>query len=105
MCDEVAAIRSGDLTSTRLARQCLRNVARLDERYNAFVHLDEERVMEEAATLDAERAEGRLRGPLHGVPIAIKDNVDTAGFDTTAGSRVLKGNRPEEDAPLVARLR
>ena len=55
--------------------------------------------------MDAEAGEGRFRGPLHGIPIAIKDNVDTVGFDTTAGSRVLEGNRPEEDAPLVARLR
>ena len=103
--EEAASIRSGELTATELVQGHQRNIARLNERYNVFVHLDGERTLEEASTLDAEAKEGRFRGPLHGIPVAIKDNIDTVGFDTTAGSRVLKGNRPEADAPLVSRLR
>lgn len=103
--NRAAAIRSGELTATDLVEQCQLNIARLNDSYNAFVHLDDERALKEAATLDAEVQEGRLRGPLHGIPFAIKDNVDTVGFDTTAGSRVLVGNRPEVDAPLITRLR
>jgi amidase len=60
----------------------------------------------EAARLDTERADGRVRGPLHGVPVLVKDNIDTAGLPTTAGSLALAGQPPPpQDAPLVRRLR
>jgi amidase len=60
----------------------------------------------EAAALDAEAAAGRRRGPLHGVPVLVKDNIDTAGpMGTTAGSLALAGDSPAADAPLVRRLR
>ena len=59
-----------------------------------------------AAGLDAERADGHDRGPLHGVPLLVKDNIDTAGLATTAGSLALADvPPPEQDAPLVRRLR
>ena len=62
--------------------------------------------MEQARVLDAERAAGRLRGPLHGIPILIKDNIDVAGpLPTTAGSLALADNITGRDAPLIARLR
>ncbi len=59
----------------------------------------------EAGALDAERRAGHLRGPLHGLPVLIKDNIDTAGLATTAGSCALAGWAPAADAPLVAALR
>lgn len=103
--DQLAAIRSGELKSTALVEEYRRNIDCYDDFYNAFVHLEDERALQEAAVLDAEFELGRLRGPLHGIPLAVKDNVDTLGVGTTAGSRVLEGSRPDEDAPLVARLR
>lgn len=60
---------------------------------------------DDAARLEAERRDGRVRGPLHGVPVVVKDNIDVAGIPTTAGSLALAGNVPTADAPLVRRLR
>src|SRR6185436_8368230 len=59
---------------------------------------------DEADRLDNERAHGTVRGPLHGIPIILKDNIDVAGMPNTAGSLALKNNVPEHDAPLVRRL-
>src|SRR5207245_2707813 len=59
-----------------------------------------------AAALDAERASGRVRGPLHGIPVLVKDNIDTADrMTTSAGSLALEGSRPSRDAFVVQRLR
>ena len=64
-----------------------------------------DRVRAEAAERDAERRRGRVLGPLHGVPVAVKDLVDVAGVVTGAGSVKLAGNRADRDAEVVARLR
>ncbi|RIJ43325.1 amidase, partial [Clavibacter michiganensis subsp. insidiosus] len=64
-----------------------------------------ERALETAAELDAERADGTVRGPLHGVPVVVKDNLATADMPTTAGSAVLRDYRTADDATVVARLR
>ncbi|MFZ0323599.1 MAG: amidase [Actinomycetes bacterium] len=61
--------------------------------------------MAEAIARDGERRDGRVRGPLHGVPVLVKDNIDTADLDTTAGSLALVGHRPLHDAPIVTRLK
>ncbi|MCH1933204.1 amidase family protein, partial [Shewanella sp. A25] len=63
------------------------------------------RAMTVARELDAELREGKTRGPLHGIPVLLKGNIDVAGLDNTAGSRALEGNVPNQDAFLVARLR
>src|SRR5262249_45720534 len=72
---------------------------------NSFITLDQNRVLADAARLEAEAMRGELRGPLHGVPIAIKDNIWTKGERTTAGSKVFASFVPERDATVVARLR
>jgi aspartyl-tRNA(Asn)/glutamyl-tRNA(Gln) amidotransferase subunit A len=72
---------------------------------NAFISLDRERVLADAARLEAEARRGELRGPLHGVPIAVKDNISTRRERTTAGSKVYDMLLPDQDATVVARLR
>jgi aspartyl-tRNA(Asn)/glutamyl-tRNA(Gln) amidotransferase subunit A len=92
-------------SSAEQVEQALGRIQALDGRLGAFVTVLAEQARAEAAARDAERAAGRVRGPLHGVPVAVKDLIDVAGVVTTAGSPKLAGNRAERDAPLVARLR
>lgn len=74
-------------------------------RLNAFITVDAERARSDAAHAETEILNGRYRGPLHGVPVALKDNIWTAGQRTTAGSKILAGFIPVEDATVVRRLR
>lgn len=102
--DRMAA---GETTSAALVEAALARIAAVDDagpELNAVIALNP-RALEEARALDAERAQGRLRGPLHGAPILVKDNIDTLGMATTAGSLALAGNLPARDAPLIARLK
>jgi amidase len=72
---------------------------------NAVVTLDADRALAEAAAVDAETARGVSRGPLHGVPVTVKDAIATAGLRTTGGAPELADHVPSRDAPAVARLR
>jgi aspartyl-tRNA(Asn)/glutamyl-tRNA(Gln) amidotransferase subunit A len=83
----------------------LRRCERLEPTLNAFITLDPERILAEARRAEQELRGGRARGPLHGVPIAVKDLCWTRGERTTAGSKVLAGFVPDEDASVVTRLR
>ncbi|HYT26898.1 MAG TPA: amidase, partial [Actinomycetota bacterium] len=100
-----ALVRDGAATSTALVGQALERIGALDGRLGAFVAVLADRALDEATALDAERAGGRLRGPLHGVPVAVKDLVDVAGAVTAAGSPKLAANLAAADAEVVARLR
>ena len=97
-------IRRGDLSPLDLVEAYVARIRRLDPQLNAFVTVTEERAVERARALEAELAGGRWRGPLHGIPIALKDNIDTAGVRTTAGSAVFADRVPDEDAEVVTRL-
>jgi amidase len=103
-----ADMTSGAVTSERLVRSYLERIAALDDsgpRLNAVLSLNPD-AMVAARSLDAERRSGRVRGPLHGVPILLKDNIESADpMPTTAGSLALSANVTRRDAPLVARLR
>jgi aspartyl-tRNA(Asn)/glutamyl-tRNA(Gln) amidotransferase subunit A len=92
-------------SSAVLVEEALGRIKALDGRLGAFVTLLAEQARAEAAERDAERTAGRVRGPLHGVPVAVKDLVDVAGVVTAAGSPKLTANRAERDAPVVERLR
>ena len=83
---------------------CLDRIETVDPLTNAVCTLNTQ-ALHEAATLDTETAAGRSRGPLHGQPILVKDNIDTSNLLTTAGSLALAAEAPSADAPLVARLR
>ena len=98
-------IRSGDLSPSELVSAYFGRIRSLDSRVNAFVTLTEERAIAQARELDQELANGEWRGPLHGIPIALKDNIDTAGVLTTAASAVFADRIPDSDAEVVTRLK
>jgi aspartyl-tRNA(Asn)/glutamyl-tRNA(Gln) amidotransferase subunit A len=93
------------LSPVELCQTLLRRCERLEPTLNAFITLDPERILAEARRAEQELRAGRARGPLHGVPIAVKDLCWTRGERTTGGSTVLADFVPDEDASVVARLR
>jgi aspartyl-tRNA(Asn)/glutamyl-tRNA(Gln) amidotransferase subunit A len=92
-------------SSAKLVDEALGRIGALDRRLGAFVAVLADQARAEAAARDDEQAAGHVRGPLHGVPVAVKDLVDVAGVVTSAGSPKLAANRAERDAPVVQRLR
>ena len=102
-----AAMAAGSATATDLVSGYLARIEAYDQRgptLNAMIAINP-RALEEAARLDAERAAGSLRGPLHGIPVVVKDNYDTADMPTTAGTIGLATSLPPDDATQVRRLR
>jgi mandelamide amidase len=99
----VEGIRRGDFTAEAYARALLARADQIKD-LNAWIALDSERVLEGARATDAARKKGENLGPLAGLPLLVKDNIDTAGFPTTAGTKVLSGNRPRRNAPVLAPL-
>jgi len=98
---------AGALTAKALTEAYLARIAAIDKagpRLNAVIELNPAAVAD-AERLDAERKAGKVRGPLHGLPVLLKDNIDVAGLVNSAGSLALADNRPARDAFLVARLR
>jgi aspartyl-tRNA(Asn)/glutamyl-tRNA(Gln) amidotransferase subunit A len=103
---EVAAkIATRELSPVEATHAALDRIAALDKTLNAFVTILPERALAEAKAAEAEIAGGRYRGPLHGIPMSVKDLFLTATIRTTAGSRVLANHVPDEDATIVRRLR
>jgi aspartyl-tRNA(Asn)/glutamyl-tRNA(Gln) amidotransferase subunit A len=97
-------IRSGELTVTDLVEAYLTRIDRLEPRINAFITITGERARQQARELDRELSNGQWRGPLHGIPIGLKDNMDTAGVLTTAASELFSARVPDSDAEVVRRL-
>jgi aspartyl-tRNA(Asn)/glutamyl-tRNA(Gln) amidotransferase subunit A len=98
-------VREGETGSVELVERALGRIDQLDGRVGAFVLVLAERARAEAAERDAQRRRGAAGGPLHGVPVAVKDLIDVAGEVTGAGSPKLAGNLAGRDAEVVARLR
>ncbi len=98
-------VASRQTTSTALVEAVLERVDIYNPKLNAFITVMRESALRQAAALDAEMATGRSRGPLHGIPIAVKDNIDTAGTRTTMASAVFDDRVPAEDAFVVRQLR
>lgn len=104
--DEVARrLKARKLTSVDATRAILDRIDRLDLGLKSYATLTAERALADAAARDAETAAGTSRGPLHGVPIAVKDLCNTAGVATAAGMAIHRDNVPAEDATVVARLK
>jgi aspartyl-tRNA(Asn)/glutamyl-tRNA(Gln) amidotransferase subunit A len=98
-------VRRREVSPAELTEACLRRIETYDASLNAFITITREEALAAARGLEAELADGRWRGPLHGIPIALKDNIDTAGIPTTAASGVFRDRVPEEDAEVVTRLK
>jgi len=98
-------IRKKKVSPVELTNACLARIDRMNSALNAFITIIAELAREQARAAESEVMRGQWRGPLHGVPIALKDLFDTAGVRTTAGSGVFKDRIPTEDAEVVRRLK
>ena len=98
-------LRRGEVAAGALVEECLATIAARDPALNAFITVLSDDARRQARRLDAELARGVDRGPLHGIPLSLKDIIDLAGTPTTAASRLRDGHRAVADAPVTARLR
>jgi amidase len=99
-----AAMRTGRITSRELVLQYLTRIALYEDKLHAAITVNPN-ALKEAEALDRERARGRIRGPLHGIPIALKDNIQTTNMPTTGGALAFDGFIPPYEATLTANLR
>ena len=97
-------LRAGSVTSTQLTQACLERIHIYNPKVNAYITVLGESALAQAAQMDAEQKANKFRGPLHGIPIALKDNIDTVGIRTTAASKVYDDRVPTEDAEVTRRL-
>src|SRR5271166_4425782 len=100
-----AQLRGGKLSSVELTRACLERIGKLDPELNAFITVTADIGLEQARRADTEITTGKWRGPLHGIPIALKDLIDVAGVRTTAASNQLRHHIATEDAAIVQQLK
>jgi aspartyl-tRNA(Asn)/glutamyl-tRNA(Gln) amidotransferase subunit A len=98
-------LRRKDVSPVELTRACLDRIEKLNPVLNAFITVTAESALAEARAAEIEISRGEWRGPLHGIPIALKDLIDTAGTRTTAASGLYQNRVPAEDAEVVCRLR
>src|SRR4051812_21253405 len=102
--EAASLIRTGKLSPVELTDTLLQRIGTLDPQLNAFITVTAERARDDAKRATSEIAAGRYRGPLHGIPFALKDIYDTKGILTSGGSKVCKDNIPAEDATTTRRL-
>ena len=98
-------IRAREISPAELTRDCLARIERLNPKLNAFITVLADSALDQARRAEQEIFRGKYRGPLHGIPIGLKDIIDTADAKTTAGSALFKNRIPSEDAEVVRRLR
>jgi Asp-tRNA(Asn)/Glu-tRNA(Gln) amidotransferase A subunit family amidase len=103
--EAAADIREGRVTSVELVADCLQRIDEVEPKVQAWAFLDRDHARQQADAADRHRKQGKAVGPLHGVPIGIKDIVDTRDMPTELGSPFWAGRTPREDAAVVARLR
>ena len=100
-----ARVARGDITSQKLTEQCLAKIEALNPKLNAFITVTADEALEQARQADKEIAAGRRIGPLHGIPISLKDLIDQKGVPTTAASQLRRNHVAAADAVVTARLR
>ncbi|VEF46651.1 glutamyl-tRNA(Gln) amidotransferase subunit A [Bacillus freudenreichii] len=98
-------ITKGELSPVELTKLTIERIRQVNPSLNAFITVAEEQALEQAKSLEAEAQKGNIRSPLHGVPIAVKDMVQTKDILTTGGSKILENWVPDEDAPVVRNLK
>jgi aspartyl-tRNA(Asn)/glutamyl-tRNA(Gln) amidotransferase subunit A len=98
-------LRQGSVSPVELAKECLARIEKLNPRLNAFITVTSDSALAQARQAEGEIRRGAWRGPLHGIPLALKDLIDTAGVRTTAASALFKDRIPSEDADVVRRLK
>ena len=98
-------LRAREISPVEITEECLQRIERLNPSLNAFITVMSDLALAEARTAEAEILRGDWRGPLHGIPIALKDLVETAGVRTTSGSALHEKRVPADDAEIVRRLR
>jgi Asp-tRNA(Asn)/Glu-tRNA(Gln) amidotransferase A subunit family amidase len=98
-------LAGGALRAVELAEACLEQTARREPEVGAWIHLDRDYVLQQARALDNHRSHGRPIGPLHGLPVGLKDVIDTAGMPTENGTPLDAGRTPSKDAYVVKRLK
>jgi aspartyl-tRNA(Asn)/glutamyl-tRNA(Gln) amidotransferase subunit A len=98
-------LRARKISAVELTQACLDRIHTFNPKTNAWITVMREQALAQAKALDGEQSAGHWRGPLHGIPIGLKDNIDAAGVRTTAGSKTLAGNIATEDAEVTRRLR
>jgi aspartyl-tRNA(Asn)/glutamyl-tRNA(Gln) amidotransferase subunit A len=99
------ALRARELSPLELTESYLRRIERLNPRVNAYITVTAERARADARRATEELAAGKIRGPLHGIPIALKDLYETAGIRTTGGAKIHANYVPSQDCPVAQRLR
>lgn len=97
-------IREGWLTSVELVTSCIERIEQTDGQLKAWAHLDKELALAKAKELDDNRMRGRPMGSLHGIPVGLKDIIDTKNLPTERGTEIFKGRKPDTDATIVNRL-
>lgn len=98
-------LRNRTVSAVELTQACLKRIEKLNPKVNAFITVTGDAALTSAREMDAEARRGKWRGPLHGIPIALKDNIDTAGVRTTGASELFKDRVPTEDAEVARRLK
>src|SRR6266568_930659 len=104
-CGASRLVQQGEISPVELTRECLERIEQLNPSLNAFITVTAESALKDAQHAEKEIQSGKWRGPLHGIPIGLKDLIDTAGVRTTAASAVFRDRVPTEDAEVVKKLK
>ncbi|MEM8540897.1 MAG: amidase [Pseudomonadota bacterium] len=103
--EAAAKIKEGSLSSVDLVKACLAKIEETDGQIKAWAHIDADAALAQAEAMDDIRRRGYATGPLHGVPVGLKDIVDTKDMPTENGTAIFKGRQPDADASIVERLK
>ena len=105
LADAAQLVRHKKISPVELTQACLSRIEKFNPRLNAFITVSAESALAAARSAEAEINRDAWKGPLHGIPVAVKDLLDTAGVRTTAGSALFKDRVPQQDAEVVRRLK
>ena len=98
-------IRDGEITSEELVQACLDRIDQVDGEIEAWTHLNPEHALEQARSRDIQRQTGEAQGPLHGIPVGVKDIFDTKDLPTENGTVLNAGRQPDDDCKVVSLLK